>query len=215
MHKSNSTFYADLDINRIELLVTLFKDAITPLSPRSTLAPESVYSTRNRRRPLIAALGGVTCLFRREVKAYQQYDIVSRVLTWDEKWLYIVSYFVKPSKSHPTEIVEDRILASALSRYVFKQGRQTVQPVDVLRNSGLLSGEAAADYDALVADVAAAPPQRLRLPSRDLNDGSAQLRKEPDAEHTWTWRHVEVERQSGLQIARHMVGLDALQKVGA
>ncbi|KAJ6134375.1 hypothetical protein N7523_000697 [Penicillium sp. IBT 18751x] len=209
MHKSNSTFYADLDISRIELLLTLFKDAITPLSPRASLAPESPYSRRNRRRPLIAALGGVMCLFRREIKLYQRYEVVSRVLTWDEKWLYIVSYFLKPSRQPVTEITEDRILASAVSKYVFKQGRQTVQPTEALQNLGLLAGEADAQA---TADSAAAAPQRLPLPRQDVVDGSAYLGGEPDK---WTWADVEVERQRGLAIAQHMTGLDGLQKLGA
>lgn len=211
LHKSNSTFYADLDISRIELLVTLFKDAITPLSARTSLASESPYSRRNRRRPLIAALGGVTCLFRREIKPYQKYELVSRVLAWDEKWLFIVSYFLKPSSRNATEISEDRILASAISRYVFKKGRQTVQPLDILRDSGLVPSEIADNYDAVVADVTSVPPQRLPLPGRELTHRSAQP-AEPDS---WTWHHVEYERQIGLEVARHMGGLDGLMKLGA
>jgi hypothetical protein len=217
LHKSNSTFYADLDVSRIELLVILFKDAITPLSPRATLSPESAYSSRNRRKQLIAALGGVTCLYRREIKPYQRYEVVSRVLTWDEKWLYIVSYFVKPSGRTEAEITEDRILASAVSRYVFKQGRQTMQPTEVLRNLGLLPDEAEAkaaanNAAAYFADDAAAMPERPPLPRCDLVNGSGHIGGEPDS---WTWTDVEVERKRGLAIAGHMTGLNGLQDLAA
>ncbi|OJJ42488.1 hypothetical protein ASPZODRAFT_105211 [Penicilliopsis zonata CBS 506.65] len=192
LHKSNSTFYADLDISRIELLVVLFKDAITPLAPRANLAPENAYSRRNRRRPLLFLLGGVACIFKREIKPYQRYEVVSRVLTWDEKWVYIVSYFVKPGGRQPAEITEDSILASALSKYVFKQGRQTRDPAGVLRELGL-----AGDPDAAAGD-------RLPLPCQDLLDQGA------GAAAAWTWAHVEAERQRGLAIAQHMAGLDGL-----
>lgn len=208
MHKSNSTFYADLDLSRIELLVILFKDAITPLSPRTTLTPENAYSRRNRRRPLIAALGGVVCLFRREIKPYQRYELVSRVLAWDGKWMYIVSYFLKPSGQKAIEMTEDRILASAVSRYVFKQGRQTMQPAEVFRNLGLLAGEDTA-ADNLAATVT---PERLPLPCSDLVDSAVSFREAPDP---WTWAHVEAERQRGLAIASHMGGFDGLQDLGA
>lgn len=208
MHKSNSTFYADLDVSRIELLVTLFKDAITPLSPRTTLAPESVYSRRNRRKQLIAALGGVVCLFRREIKPYQRYDLVTRVLAWDDKWMYIVSYFLKPRGRHETEKMQDEIFASAVSRYVFKQGRQTMQPAEVFRNLRLL-----ADEDTTAVNVAATvAPDRLPLPCQDLVDGAAPFGGEQDP---WTWAHVEMERQRGLAIASHMGGFDGLQELGA
>ncbi|KAJ5690915.1 hypothetical protein N7488_012482 [Penicillium malachiteum] len=207
LHKSNSTFYADIDLSRIELLAILFKDAITPLSPRASLAPENAYSRRNRRRPLIAALGGVNCVFRREIKPYQRYEIVSRVLTWDEKWIYIVSYFLKPSRAkqlEDAEIADDRILASAVSKYVFKQARQTVQPAEVLTNLGLLAGDHAARCD---ADIPASAPEHPPLPRQDLADYPNHSDGKPEK---WTWSHVEVERQRGLAIAKNMVGLNGV-----
>ncbi|KAJ5715594.1 uncharacterized protein N7483_012775 [Penicillium malachiteum] len=209
MHKSNSTFYADIDLSRIELLATLFKDAITPLSPRASLAPDNAYSRRNRRRQLIAALGGINGVFRREIKPYQRYELVSRVLAWDEKWIYIVSYFLKPSQAKKdAEITDDRILASAVSKYVFKQGRQTVEPAEVLTNLGLLAGDHAAQSDADdSADVPASAPEHLPLPRQDLVDYPNHSGSESDE---WTWSHVEVERKRGLAIAKHLVGLNGV-----
>ncbi|THC98401.1 hypothetical protein EYZ11_002120 [Aspergillus tanneri] len=101
-------------------------------------------------RNLNVALGGVSCVFKREIKPFQQYEIWSRVLTWDEKWLYIVSYFViggtgkavmeslhtqgqKGTNFNPNKA----ILASSVSRYVFKDGRITVRPESVLGHNDL------------------------------------------------------------------------------
>ena len=47
-------------------------------------------------------LGGVSCTFRREIKPYQEYEIWSRVLCWDRKWVYIVSHFVKKGRVKPS-----------------------------------------------------------------------------------------------------------------
>ncbi|KAF7715221.1 Uncharacterized protein PECH_008715 [Penicillium ucsense] len=206
IHKSNSTFYTDLDLSRLELLMTLFKDALTPLSPRATLAAEHAYSRRNRRRPLIAALGGVACLFRREIKPYQRYDVITRVLTWDDKWLYVVSYFVKPGSAQGSRIAEDQIFASAISRYVFKKGRQTVTPAEVMRHSGLLSDETWPSD----VDIAARRRDHPALPHRDLTRDIAVVDGKED---TWTWLDVEMERQRGLSFAHYFSGLNDLQSM--
>ena len=46
-------------------------------------------------------LGGAHCSFRREIKPYEQFEIWTRVLAWDRKWLYVVSHFVKKGKVEP------------------------------------------------------------------------------------------------------------------
>ncbi|KAB8201929.1 hypothetical protein BDV34DRAFT_237247 [Aspergillus parasiticus] len=122
LHKSNSTFYADLDISRIELLLLLFKDVITPLSPpsrkhHSGAAYKSDEKQAGSLKHLTPALGGVSCIFRREIKPWQRYDVESRILCWDDKWLYIVSHFLKPGSHYETGTggSEEGVLASAIS----------------------------------------------------------------------------------------------------
>jgi len=46
-------------------------------------------------------LGGAHCSFGREIKPYQQFEIWTRVLSWDRKWLYIISHFVKKGEVQP------------------------------------------------------------------------------------------------------------------
>ena len=46
-------------------------------------------------------LGAVSCTFRHEIKPYQRYEIWSRILCWDRKWVYIVSHFVKKGRVKP------------------------------------------------------------------------------------------------------------------
>lgn len=113
------------------------------------------------------ALGAVSCCFRKEIKPYEEYEMWTRVLTWDHKWLYVVTHFVRkdaaepngislyPSQRTPTppgsrkssvvreSLTEDGkkkpvIYASALSKCVFKMGRITIAPKVLLEASGLL-----------------------------------------------------------------------------
>ncbi|PYH46495.1 acyl-CoA thioesterase [Aspergillus saccharolyticus JOP 1030-1] len=140
LHKSNSTFFADLDINRTQLMMAQFKHVLAgSCMPRST--PGS--TTPGRNKPLMMAMGGVACLFHREIKPLQRYEIWSRVLAWDEKWVYVVSYFVKKGAvardgTLPGELDKKVVLATGLARYVFKEGRVTVKPEGVLQECRLL-----------------------------------------------------------------------------
>ncbi|KAL1961589.1 hypothetical protein VTN77DRAFT_1415 [Rasamsonia byssochlamydoides] len=153
MHKSNSTYFADLDIARCHLMCTLFSRGVD-------------YARNARKRAGILgasddliglALGAVSCTFRKEVKPCQRYEMWTRVLSWDEKWMYIVTHFVRkdavqprcftlgPNRAAPRQGKlkdlagkEDAIFASALSKCVWKKGRRTVQPEMMLHVSGLL-----------------------------------------------------------------------------
>ena len=130
-HKSNSTYFSDLDINRTQLLARLFQAVLSAAH----------YDRSKRARHLNIALGSACCVFRREIRPLQKCQIWSRVLSWDEKWVYIVSYFVsnddtKEQNAHMPG--EDNILASGIARYVFKDGRKTVRPVEALTDCGVL-----------------------------------------------------------------------------
>jgi hypothetical protein len=112
------------------------------------------------------ALGAVSCSFKRELKPYESYELWTRVLTWDEKWIYIVTHFVRkgavlpskytlyPQQNSPEQVEElkrrdstsstcsedgnEAVVATALSKCVFKQGRRTVSPDFMLKVSGIM-----------------------------------------------------------------------------
>ncbi|PYI01525.1 hypothetical protein BO78DRAFT_455888 [Aspergillus sclerotiicarbonarius CBS 121057] len=127
MHKSNATYFTDLDINRVHLIASLFKNQLSLGFSGGELG---------------IALGSTACVFKREIKPYQKYEIHSRVLGWDGKWLVLVSHFVRPDSAKGKgmgEVVDEkRILASAVTKYVFKRGRVSVSPETVLTAAGLL-----------------------------------------------------------------------------
>lgn len=164
MHKTNSSYFADIDVARAHFLSTLFSNGIEHFrGGTGAFAPFD--------RPIFScALGSVTCSFKRELKAYESYELWTRILSWDEKWIYIITHFVRAGTIQPKEhtlypeqnpdlrgltesegekLAERKatsdvlschpgVVATALSKCVFKNGRRTVSPVFMLKKSGIL-----------------------------------------------------------------------------
>jgi len=88
IHKSNSTYFSDFDVARSHLVTWICRRGLA-----------------NFRKEFSASvgvmLGGAHCSFRREIKPYQQFEIWTRVLSWDRKWLYIISHFVRKGEVQP------------------------------------------------------------------------------------------------------------------
>lgn len=163
LHKSNSTYFSDLDISRTHLITALCGRGIGQVRGEKDVKANGRFSVM---------LGGVSCVFRREIKPYQRYEIWSRILCWDRKWVYIISHFVKKgyakSKAYtlqprkatttvrgpaetkpasgtqrqptdsPSNATNPAIFASGISKYVFKAGRFTIPPERILEAAGLL-----------------------------------------------------------------------------
>jgi hypothetical protein len=108
----------------------------------------------------IVALGGVGCVFRKEIPPLARFEVWTRLLAWDDKWIYIVSHIVKRGSVKPSNYLlqgwrngkkkvekkekgeaQDKIksiYATSLAKYVVKKGRLTIAPEIVLRRSDLL-----------------------------------------------------------------------------
>ncbi|KAI9932646.1 hypothetical protein MW887_008895 [Aspergillus wentii] len=170
LHKSNSTFFTDLDVHRTQLLANVFRRVLSA----------SFIDKSRRKTQLYSALGGSCCMYKREIAPFQKYGMWSRVLGWDGKWIYLVSFFVRESADEggggfPKE--ED-IYASCIARYVFKDGRKTVSPIDVLHETGL-------------------------IPSDEEKDD-----KKEDGK--WSWKQFQEERDRGMEMAGLLAGLERL-----
>ena len=204
MHKSNSTYFTDVDIARTHLLCTLFAKGIEKVRGGTGSVVKGKVSN------FAVALGAVSCSFRRELKPYEKYDIYTRVLSWDEKWLYVVTHFVKKGAAVPSNVTlyprqnrsfnfskkgshydqepKKAVVASALSKLVFKKGRITIAPEIMLEASGLLPEKVTEvqvinDRDAMNTPSEAAFPkdERIALPTKisaqvDENDGQRSSR---------------------------------------
>ncbi len=248
--ESNSTYFSDLDIARSHLLCTLFSVGIEEArKPNSS-------SIGGGNTNFGVALGAVSCSFRKELRPYEQYEMWTRVLSWDRKWLYLVTHFVRKDKVKPrafslypsqnadtTELKqldkkEDAIVASALSKCVFKKGRLTIAPETMLQASGLLpprpgdnshletkalpiatKRKLSADildvpfraFEAADAIWDAAKQSLFPQPPVAPDDGFTDGLQKQEAEN-WTWRKIEDERARGMELANLLRGLEGLEQ---
>jgi hypothetical protein len=163
IHKSNSTYFADIDVSRAHLIALLGAPGLKAYHDRQRKGEE---------KRLLIALGGVACFFLKEIKPYEPYEMWTRVLAWDQKWIYTVTHFVRkgavkpkgllmqpnglgwwsslmsPKKGKAEKAVESEgsvngaekkdVFAFALSKYVVKSGRQTIPPELVFQRCGAL-----------------------------------------------------------------------------
>ena len=150
LHKSNSTYFSDLDIARANLICTLFNRGI-----EATRFASSHHVVGGGNTQLIAMLGGVSCAFKWEIKPYERYLMWSRILCWDEKWFWVVTWFVEPHMQRTQDGMtrERKVFATAVSKCVFKKGRKTVRPDTMMRLSGLLRESAMEFRDAEAKDI--------------------------------------------------------------
>jgi hypothetical protein len=134
-------------------MLALFKDVVKPRKRgKATLKPK------------MFNLGGTSCIFKKAIPPFARFEVSSRVLCWDEKWIYVVSHFTKPGSNKPTRYLlgsshpsrstdrkiedqQDRIYATAITKYVFKAGRLTCSPESILLDCGLIPSPTAQARD--------------------------------------------------------------------
>ena len=224
LHKSNSTYFSDLDHSRTALVTKLLVSSLRQGSMN--------LEKEGHKGPLNIMLGSVHTSFHREIKPYQLYEIRSRLLGWDKKWIIIGSWFVKPGK-------KETLLASAISKYVVKKGKFTVSPERCLTTAGWLpprpegkepsspqvpriegidsSSEEPSIVPTPQEGLAAAIPPALGSVTDGLAErldsatGKTQMRDSIATESEtgeWDWHRIEAERIRGLRIAEGWLALD-------
>ncbi|GIJ86469.1 hypothetical protein Asppvi_005358 [Aspergillus pseudoviridinutans] len=203
LHKSNSTYFTDLDASRSYLLSALCYGGLVTVDRE--LAAEG------KKGMLAAIIGSVTTSFKKEIRIFQEYEVWSRILTWDRKWLYLVTHFVQKGSAKvagdltakSTRLDSKRsigeskyrssqpvIFATSISKYVFKKGRFTIPPERLLRASGLLG------QDKKGEEKGVARPSDVQ---EHTNDSSV-----PE--------DIETERLEGMKYAESWNQLDSLHK---
>lgn len=214
LHKSNSTYFGDLDESRA-LLVTKF---VIPAMKQGNAELEK----EGHKGPSNVILGSVHTTFHREIKPYEQYEVRSKILGWDRKWLVVQSWFVRPGK-------KEVLLASALSKYVIKKGKFTVSPEWVLtlagwlppRPEGVQSTSTSLQASSEEPSVVPTPqegltepiPANLAATTENLVESlEGIVQKTSPASGAsvggWDWHRIEAQRIRGLQLAANWVALD-------
>ena len=161
LHKSNSTYFADLDVARAHYMGSVIRTGLQRLNAGDEEGlPSEVRAVKGK---YYVALGAIGCFFQREIAPLQSFEVYTRVLSWDRKWLYLVSHVVKKGaikpeayvlqpwkkgkksgdggdakKSDEQEDLKKYVYATSIARYVMKKGRLTVNPEIILERSRLL-----------------------------------------------------------------------------
>ena len=101
-------------------------------------------------------------MFKKSLTLFQRYEIWTRVCYWDDKWVYLISHFVKEgcvkpgsysdstttqtakndlhrSSDEDTKDCDEAVLyAVVVSKVVFKEGRKTIPPAVFFESGDLL-----------------------------------------------------------------------------
>ena len=228
LHKSNSTYFSDLDVTRSHLVSALFQPGIEKLhhNAREKLVLDKEGKAVLGRWSIM--LGSVMCSFKREIGMYQGFEMWSRLLCWDRKWVYVVTHFVKKGAVKPSayvltdgswfggkgyrtvigdgrsvDIDEKAIYASAVSKYVVKLGRLTVHPEVLLGASGLLPPKPGG-WATMSGPSGESTPDNREVVATDEALSETQMTEE------WDWKRVEAEKERGLRYVEHFAALDGL-----
>lgn len=221
LHKSNSTYFSDMDISRTQLFTAIIRNGIKKNSrlygAKKSAVAGAVGATDGTRGRHLIALGGVSCLFKREILPYTKYEMWTRILCWDRKWFYLITHLVKPGVGEPSSwtlqpwrkgkktAVQDvdreklmgAVYATAIAKYVVKRGRITVPPEQALFDAEML------------------PPKpegweyKGEVQSNGLADGV--LPQAVKAEE-WNWDVIEAERRRGLIVAQKFAEMDQMHE---
>ncbi|KAF9885097.1 hypothetical protein FE257_000737 [Aspergillus nanangensis] len=237
LHKSNSTYFSDLDVARTALVTRIYSPGVGLISKE--LDAEFIETSRKEgkkpppRKSMYVALGSVYCSFKREIKPFELYEMESKVIAWDQKWMYVLTFFHRPAKRSGGQRV---LFASAISKYVVKKGRLTVPPERVLRTSGFLpprpegsaaevltesaegSGVVTPAGEGITATATGVDGSLVRqvLKMEDDDIPPVETLEAEKRANTglwdateWTWEKIEEERQRGLKMVEGYASMDA------
>ncbi|KAF2818489.1 hypothetical protein CC86DRAFT_156266 [Ophiobolus disseminans] len=224
LHKSNSTYFSDMDASRSHLFTAIIRNAIKKNNAASkakkAVASGAVGAEDGRGGRHIVALGGISCLFKREILPYTKYEMWTRILCWDRKWFYVITHLVKPGVGKPSswtlqpwrkpkaeqDVDKDKLLgavyATAIAKYVIKKGRLTINPEQVLRD----------------ADMVPLKPEGWVYGGATEGNGHANGHAHgdvmPDAikAEEWNWDVIEKQRLRGLQVAQKFAEMDGMHE---
>jgi acyl-CoA thioesterase FadM len=108
LHMNNGRYLTLMDLGRLDLMAR-----------QGTLKQ----AHKNRWQPVVAAQ---TILYRRALKPFQRYSLHSRLVCWDDKFIYLEQRFQ----------TGDRLAASAIVKAAVRQNGRTLRPRELLKAIG-------------------------------------------------------------------------------
>ncbi|PYH99300.1 hypothetical protein BO71DRAFT_342917, partial [Aspergillus ellipticus CBS 707.79] len=209
-HKSNSTYFSDLDISRTALVTRVYTPGVTLVSAeldKELPAVSKELGRENAGKKIYIALGSTFCSFKREIRPLERFEVVSRVVGWDRKWVFVLSVFVRPEgkgKGGRT------VFAAAVSKYVVKKGWLTVSPERVLRAGGLLPDrmEGEGNGDGVMVEQEQEGEGEGEEEEEEEEEEKLKENAQSWSKDQWTWERIEQERLRGLKVVEGYAGLD-------
>ncbi|KUJ11908.1 uncharacterized protein LY89DRAFT_653422 [Mollisia scopiformis] len=232
-HKSNSTYFSDLDVTRSHLICALIQPGIEKLQHN---AREKLVLDKEG-KPVLGKwsimLGGVMTTFKREIGMYQGYEMWSRLLAWDRKWVYIVTHFVKKGAVKPKEyILTDGSWFGKGKKYqkVNQNGHASEATGEDLDEKAIFAS-AISKYVIKLGRLTIHPEVSLEaagmLPPKPggwatmTNSGEStpetlevvetdDAAQESSTGDEWNWKRIEEKNNQGLKLVEHFAALDGL-----
>lgn len=221
LHKSNATYFLDLDASRTQHVTRIVSSAFPGLS--NYLRRHEGYSGT-----LGFLLGSVHTSFRKEIRPYEAYEVWTRIVSWDRKWIVLGSWFVRRRKVKGKRTGDElEVAACALSKYVVKIGRRTVEVERCFREAGWLPERTREEEQKGQEESAVLIPDNGDQSSSGEEKGgtftptgesnkieitcetkSADVTGQSSSSKQWTWHDVEAERVRGMAIAENWLKLD-------
>jgi len=234
LHKSNSTYFSDLDVTRSHLVSALLRRGIQTLQQNAktkiVLDPKDGKVIKGK---WYIMLGAVQCSFKKEIKPYEGYEMWTRLLCWDRKWVYVVTHFVKKGAVKPDGYTLDT--GSIFGGKPVKS-KKTIANGTTGKVDNLTEAETGMPHKAIFASSISKYVMklgRLTVHPEVVLDASGLLPSKPGGWHTmdgsvrtetqnsdeqvdgasgeWHWKRIEEENQRGLKYAEHFGALDGLQ----
>lgn len=124
MHMNNGRFLSIMDLGRIDLMV------------------RSGFWDIARKNGWFPLVGSVKIDYRRMLTPFSKYDMTSRIIGWDDRWLFIEQQF----------ILGDKIAAHAIFKTMIRSKQGLVTPTEVMKATGfnLVSPELSDEVKALI-----------------------------------------------------------------
>jgi acyl-CoA thioesterase FadM len=111
LHMNNGRYFTVMDLGRIDLMIRM---------------GVAGWMWRQKWRPVV---GSETMRFKRPLKPLQSYRLKTRVLCWDERWVFLEQRF---------ETNSGELIALGLVKAVLTAERRTMRPKEALKIMGLL-----------------------------------------------------------------------------
>ncbi len=111
LHMNNGRYFTVMDLGRIDLMIR---------------AGVARWMWRRKWTPVV---GSETIRFRRALRPFQRYRLKTRVLCWDERWVFLEQRF---------ETQAGELAALGLVKAVLTAERRTMRPKEALKIMGML-----------------------------------------------------------------------------